>query len=347
MLSVRGWCQALTCFLAAFACLGASLDNQQFNGRWDISVNGNPKAWWLEVAGAGTDVVRGKFVGAPRGRLDEIPKITIFDGELRFSIEDVYHPNRRPDQPRDQARDQTRDQPRDQRRDQKQTEKGLYWARLEAGKLKGTFEIEGDPFSYLEWTGVRAPVSPDRDDGTWKRGDPVNLFNGRDLTGWQQLVTTRPTGWSVKEGSLINSPGAADLVSDRKFQNFDLHVEYLIGPRGNSGIGLRGRYEVQILDDFGRLPTVHGNGALYSRIAPAVNASKPAGEWQVFEIRLIGRQVSVTLNGFKVIDKALIEGLTAIATDPNEAEPGPIALQGDHGLVQFRKIVIYPLTKGR
>ncbi|MDQ2944491.1 MAG: DUF1080 domain-containing protein [Acidobacteriota bacterium] len=335
MLSVRGWCQALTYFLAVFACLGASLDNQQFNGRWDISVNGAPKAWWLEVAGAGTDVVKGKFVGAPRGRLDEIPKITIFDGELRFSIEDVYHPSRRPDQPRDQ------------RREQKLTEKGLYWARLEAGKLKGTFEIEGDPFSYLEWTGVRAPVLPDKDDGTWKRSDAVNLFNGRDLSGWQPLVTSRPAGWSVKEGSLTNSTGAADLVSDRKFQNFDLRVEYLIGPRGNSGIGLRGRYEVQILDDFGRLPTVHGNAALYSRIAPVVNASRLAGEWQVFDIRLIGRQVSVTLNGFKVIDKAIIEGLTSIATDPNEAETGPITLQGDHGLVQFRKIVIYPLTKGR
>jgi hypothetical protein len=124
-------------------------------------------------------------------------------------------------------------------------------------------------------------------------------------------------------------------------------VEYLIGPRSNSGIGLRGRYEVQILDDFGRLPTVHSNGALYSRIAPAVNASRPPGEWQAFEIRLIGRQVSITLNGSKVIDKGIIEGLTAIATDPNEGEPGPITLQGDHGLVQFRKIVVYPLTKGR
>jgi hypothetical protein len=289
----------------------------------------------LEVMGAGTDAVKGKFVGAPGGQLNEIPKITIFDGELRFSLM------------RPPTRDRRPDPVRDQKRDPKQTEKGLYWARLESGKLKGTFEIEGDPFSYLEWTGVRAPVLPDRDDGTWKRGDPVNLFNGRDLTGWQPLVTARPAGWNVRDGLLTNSPGAVDLVTDRKFQNFDLRVEYLIGPRSNSGIGLRGRYEVQILDDFGRLPTVHSNGALYSRIAPAVNASRPPGEWQAFEIRLIGRQVSITLNGSKVIDKGIIEGLTAIATDPNEGEPGPITLQGDHGLVQFRKIVVYPLTKGR
>lgn len=314
----------------ACGCLAASLDDQQFNGRWDIAVSGTSphKAWWLEVSGAGTDAVKGKFVGAPGGQLDDIPKITVFDGELRFSFERRYHP------------------------DQKQVEKGLYWARLEAGKLKGTFEIEGEPFSYLEWTGVRAPVLPDKDDGSWKRGDPINLFDGKDLAGWQPFVTptppaTRTGGWSVKEALLTNSPGASDLVSERKFQNFDLHVEYLIGSRSNSGIGLRGRYEVQIHDDYGRPPSVHSNGALYSRIAPSMNASKPAGEWQTFDIRLIGRQVSVALNGFKIIDKGTIDGLTAIAVDPNEADPGPIVLQGDHGLVQFRKIVVYPLTKIR
>ncbi|MDQ6758682.1 MAG: DUF1080 domain-containing protein [Acidobacteriota bacterium] len=343
MQCVRGWCVGFACLTAALTCLGGSFDKSQFNGRWDISVSGaepRGRAWWLEVTGAGTDAVKGKFVGAPGGQLDDIPKITIYDGELRFSLEGIYH--------RERVGPKRPDAPREHRRDPRPMETGLYWARLEAGKLKGTFEIEGDPFSYLEWTGVRAPVLPDKDDGTWKRGDAVTLFNGRDVTGWQPLLTTRPAGWSVtKDGVLTNSPGAVDLVSEKKFQNFDLHVEYLIGPRSNSGIGLRGRYEVQILDDFGRMPTLHGNGALYSRIAPVVNASKPPGEWQVFDIRLIGRQVSVTLNGFKVIDKGTIEGLTAIASDPNEGEPGPISLQGDHGLVQFRKIVVYPLLRTR
>jgi len=312
------------CALFALTCLAATED-QQFNGRWDIAVSGDAraKAWWLEVSGAGSEAVKGKFVGAPGGQLDDIPKITISDGEMRFSFERHYH------------------------RDQKQLERGLYWARLESGKLKGTFEIEGEPASYLEWTGVRAPALPDKDDGSWKRGDAVNLFNSRDLTGWQPLVTSRPAGWSVKDTVLTNSPGATDLVSEKKFLNFDLHVEYLIGAHSNSGIGLRGRYEVQIFDDFGRPPSMHGNGALYSRIAPSTNASKMPGEWQTFDIRLIGRQVSVTLNGVKIIDKGTIEGLTAIAMDPNEAEPGPIVLQGDHGLVEFRKIVVYPLVKVR
>ena len=324
MVRVRGLLPILVCLAAPCVCIAASLDDQQFNGRWDITVSGDPHphAWWLEVSGAGTDTVKGKFVGAPGGQLDEIPKISIFDGEMRFSFERRYH------------------------RDQKQVEKGLYWARLEAGKLKGTFEIEGETSSYLEWTGLRAPPLPDKDDGSWKRGDPINLFNGRDLTNWLPPATT-PPGWTVKRGVLTNLPGAADLISEKKFQNFDLHVEYLIGPRSNSGIGLRGRYEVQIFDDYGRPPSVHGNGALYSRVTPSVNASKPPGEWQTFDIRLIGRQVSVSLNGLKIIDKATIDGLTAIAIDANEADPGPIVLQGDHGLVEFRKIVLFPLSKGR
>ena len=113
----------------------------------------------------------------------------------------------------------------------------------------------------------------------------------------------------------------------------------------NSGIGLRGRYEVQILDDFGKPANSHGNGGLYGRFTPAVNASKPPGEWQTMDIRLIGRVVTVTLNGRKIIDKAVIQGLTAIAHDCDEALPGPISIQGDHGAVEFRKLTLTKLVK--
>ena len=314
--------------LAAFflaACCAHAADDSQFNGRWDISVNGDTtrtRAWWLEVTGAGTDAMKGRFVGAPGGQVDDIPKLTISDGELRFAFERKY---RRDDNP-------------------KSTQKGLYWARLESGKLKGTFEIEGDPSTYLEWTGVHAPVLPDKDDGTWKRGDPIQLFNGKDLSGWQPLAAGKPPGWTVKDGLLTNSPNAVDLASEKKFWNFDLHIEFLVAVRSNSGVGLRGRYEVQIYDDYDEPPTRHGNGALYSRIVPRSNASREPGEWQFFDIRLIGRQVSISLNGVKVIDKATIDGLTAIAQDANESDPGPIILQGDHGFVQFRKVTVYPLS---
>jgi hypothetical protein len=117
-----------------------------------------------------------------------------------------------------------------------------------------------------------------------------------------------------------------------------------VGANSNSGIGLRGRYEVQILQDYGRPVSLHGNGALYSRILPAKNASKPANEWQTYDITLVGNYVTVVLNGEKIIDNKEIEGLTAIAMDPNEGEPGPIVIQGDHGSVEFRKITLTPLV---
>jgi hypothetical protein len=229
----------------AIGCCAASIDDQQFNGRWDISVNGaaSQRAWWLEVTGAGTTTLKGKFVGSPVGLLDEIPKLSISDGELRFALDSRY------------------------RRERPQ-EKGLYWARLEDGKLKGTFEIEGDPSTYLEWIGVRAPVLPDKDDGTWKRGEPVLLFDGKDLTGWQPLGPLRPPQWTVKEGLLTNSPSRPNLVSEKKFWNFAMEVEYRLAPRSNSGIALRGRYEVQLVDDFDKPPSTRSNGAILSRIAP-------------------------------------------------------------------------------
>jgi len=312
----------------ALTCFASPNEDQQFNGRWDITVKGDSgaRAWWLEVSGAGTENIKGKFVGAPGGQVDDIPKISVYDGELRFTFDRRYR--------------------REQRvfpRDQRTTQQGLYWARLDNGKLKGTFEIEGDPTSYLEWTGVRAPLINDKDDGAWKKGDPINLFDGRDLGGWSPVTAGHPA-WFVRQGILTNAPGSTDLVSDRKFWNLALHVEYRIGAGGNSGIGLRGRYEVQIVDDAGKPPSVHGNGALYDRIAPMVNASKDPGEWQAFDIRLVGRQVTVYLNGIRLIDRQTIDGLTAIAMDANEAEPGPILLQGDLGIVEFRKIVLYPLT---
>lgn len=306
----------------AVACFAATVDDHNFNGRWNITANGSsaPRCWWLEVSGAGTTTLKGKFVGSPVGLLEEIPKLSISDGELRFAVEGRYRRDRNP-------------------------EKGLYWARFEDGKLKGTFEIEGAPSSYVEWTGVRAPLLPDRDDPTWKRGDPVVLFDGRDLSGWQSAGTGRPTGWTVKDGLLANSASAGNLVSEKKFWNFAVEAEYRLSARGNSGIALRGRYEVQIVDDAERPVSNRSSGAILSRIAPSINASKAAGEWQSLTARLVGRQVTVLLNGVRVIDKQIIDGPTAIALDANEAEPGPIVLQGDRGLVEFRKVVVHPLIK--
>ena len=192
---------------------------------------------------------------------------------------------------------------------------------------------------------MRAPALPDKDDSTWKKSDPVTLFDGRDLNGWQPAAPGHPPGWIVKDGLLTNAANATNLLSDKKFWNFSLDIEFRIQPHSNSGIALRGRYEVQIIDDFDKPPSNHGSGAILGRIAPTLNAIYPAGEWQTLSVRLVGRQVTVVLNGIRVIDKQTIEGPTAIALDANESEPGPILLQGDRGPVEFRKITVYPLIQ--
>lgn len=310
-------------FVAAcvFSCWAATTDDQQFNGRWDITVNSTPsRGWWLDVSGAGTNNLKGKFVGAPFAPVDDIPKLSISDGELRFALQARYHRDRN-------------------------LEKGLYWARFEDGKLKGTFEIEGDPSSYLEWTGVRAPLLADKDDGSWKKGDPVALFDGHDMAGWQPVTTGRSSGWTVKEGILTAASGTSDLVSDKKFWNFSLDVEYRVGFRASGGIGLRGRYEVVIADDVDRPVSNRISGSILGRIAPSANLSQLDGEWQTLSVRLVGRQVTVMLNGVRVIDRQTIDGPTGIAVDANESDPGPIVLQCDRGPLEFRKIVVYPLLK--
>ncbi|MBM3745432.1 MAG: DUF1080 domain-containing protein [Acidobacteria bacterium] len=303
------------------AGLPAWCGDEQFNGRWNITVPGEQRAraWWLEVNGAGASALGGKFVGAPGGQMDVIEDLAIRNGELRFSF---------------LRRWRGREEP---------LSRGVWTARLVKGELHGLFTVEGRP--PVKWFGKRAPLITDKDDGSWREGQPVALFNGKDLTGWAPIVPGKPLGWEVKDGVLTTAGGANNLTSTQKFWNFALRIEYRVQKGSNSGIGLRGRYEVQIMEDYGRSLSTHSNGSLYSRIIPSANASKPPGEWQTYDLRLVGRQVTVVLNGVKIIDQGEIEGLTAVATDPNEDQPGPITLQGDHGLVEFRQIVLTPLVK--
>ena len=206
-------------------------------------------------------------------------------------------------------------------------------------------ETPGGKTPTLKWTGVRAPVIADKDDAGWVDGKPVEMFNGKDLSGWKPLNPGAEMKWSYKDGILRNAPPTTDLISEQTFWNFKLHVDFRIVERSNSGIGLRGRYEIQILEDYGKPPNTHGAAALYSRIAPSVNASKPAGEWQSYDIRLVGRTLTVVHNGIKVLDKVEVEGLTAIANNCDEAEPGPFIIQGDHSYVEIKSFLVTPLVK--
>jgi len=314
-------CRLIASFLLLAAT--ASPAPSDFNGRWDITVNeqNRKRAWWLEVLGADTPHPSGSFIGAPGGGLDNLTDLKIQNGELSFSFTRVFR-----------YADTARSNPR----------KGLYRARVVNRKLEGTLQLEGEA-EPIRFTGVRAPKFKHVDTGKLHEGRPIELFNGKDLSGWRPLHPDRKVEWKVADGITGNVPGAVDIVTEQKFWNFKLHAEYRVGPKSNSGIGLRGRYEVQILEDYGQPVSLHGNGALYSRILPSVNASKPANEWQTFDITLIGNRVTVVLNGTKIIDDKEIDGLTAVAIDANESEPGPIIIQGDHGAVEFRKLTLTPL----
>jgi len=302
--------------LTCAAALAAA--DSDFNGRWDISAPEVSKrsAWWLEVENAGTPQIKGRFVGFWGGDMNVIPRIAIVDGKLRFEL------------------DKGGEKPW----------KSVYTASLENGKLVGVREST-DGSATVKWTGVRAPEINEKDDATWVEAKPVKMFNGKNLKGWISRAGSTPQGWTVKDGVVSSTGRVADLVSMKKFWNFKLHIEYRLAAHSNSGIGLRGRYEVQVLEDYGRAPGTHGSGAVYSRILPTENATRPANEWNTYDVRLVGRTVTVVMNGKTVIDHKEIEGLTAIASDPNEGEPGPFVLQGDHGPVDFRNMVVTPLVK--
>jgi hypothetical protein len=251
--------------------------------------------------------------------MNTVDTVTVENGELRFTI---ANPGRNAKGPAP-----------------------VYRARLVSGKLEGTLETPGGTAEPVKWTGVRAPVIADKDDGSWKEGKPIELFNGKDLAGWKPLNPAAEIKWTYKDGILRNAPPTTDLISEQKFWNFKLHVDFRIVEHSNSGIGLRGRYEIQILEDYGKPPNSHSAGALYSRIAPSVNASKPAGEWQSYDIRLVGRTLTVVHNGVKVLDKVEVDGLTAIANNSDEAEPGPFIIQGDHSYVEIKSFLVTPMVK--
>ena len=171
------------------------------------------------------------------------------------------------------------------------------------------------------------------------------LFNGKDTTGWKLRNAKGNNSWTVKDGVLVNTvyKGAhgTDLVTEDLFWNFSVRYEYRVPPGANSGFYLRGRYEIQILDDFARgKPAKNGNGSIYNFKAPDEFASKPPGEWNTVEATMIGDKVTVTMNGKKIHDNVTVEKPTGSEIDSKIKEPGPFFLQGDHGSVEFRKLEV-------
>ncbi len=171
-------------------------------------------------------------------------------------------------------------------------------------------------------------------------GEPVMLLKEQGTEGWGPRDPKRKFGWKVENGVLENSPPDVDIVSEKKFQDFRLHLEYKVAPTKNSGIYLRGQYELQILGNPNTEP--HGNMAIYGRLEPKKNPMKPLDEWQTVDVMLIARWLTVMLNGETVHDNEYLEGPTGGGIQPKEDEPGPLVLQGDHGKIQFRNITVTP-----
>jgi hypothetical protein len=211
---------------------------------------------------------------------------------------------------------------------------------------------EGKP---QDFTGKRIPPLPGKPDlAKVKFGKPVVLFDGKSLDGWKLTDPGAKSGWSIENGVLVNNPVQPDpnkhisysnLRTVAEFEDFNLKLEVNVGKGENSGVYLRGIYEVQVCDSFGKPLDSHNMGGVYSRITPTESAEKAPGEWQTMDLTLVDRHVTVVLNGKKIIDNEPVLGCTGGALWSDEFKPGPIYLQGDHTGIKYRNIVIAPVVK--
>lgn len=216
-------------------------------------------------------------------------------------------------------------------------------------------KANGEGIEQEEFSGKRmAPLPRAPDLSKVKFGEPMTLFNGRNLEGWRLINPKQANGWVVENGLLINRPvqpegkphvSYGNLRTEREFEDFNLTVEARLSPRSNSGIYLRGIYEVQVSNSYGRPLDSHNMGAIYSRITPTQSAEKPTGEWQTLYITLCDRHVTVVLNRKKIIENQPLLGCTGGALWSDDTRPGPIYLQGDHTAIEYRNIVLRPIAK--
>jgi hypothetical protein len=276
-------------------------------GRWDITVHSSERETpsWLEIQLSGYSTLVGRFVGGG-GSARPVSKINYNQGKISFSIP-----------------------PQWEKEDKDLTVEGT----LQGDSLVGTMVAPNG--KEYQWVGRRAPSLKRSKQSVW--GAPVSLFNGHDLKGWH---TNGNNQW-LAEGGVLRSPhSGANIVTDRKFSDFKLHIEFRCPAGSNSGVYLRGRYEVQIEDGEGLHPAFDQISGVYGFLTPSENASKGAGVWQTYDITLVGRMVTVVFNGKTVICNQEIPGITGGALDSREGEPGSIYLQGDHGPIEYRNIRI-------
>ena len=286
-------------------------------GRWDLVVQqraDRTSPSWLEVERSGAVRLVGQFVGSG-GSARPIAKIEFNEGTFRFTIPPQW---------------------------ERESNDLMFEGKLEADRISGTMTTADG--QKLTWSGTRAPSLRRNQKPVW--GEAITLLNGKSLDGWHTLGSGQ-NQWTVASGILQNSKSGANLATDQKFDDFKLHLEFRVPKDANSGVYLRGRYELQVDDSAGLEPSSHHLGGVYGFIAPSENVARAAGEWQVMDVSLVGRMLTYDLNGTTIICNREIPGLTGGALDGDEAAPGPLLLQGDHGPVDYRNIVVTPAKSAR
>lgn len=306
---IRVLLASVFCLLVDFGLSAQGLADSEAIGRWDLEVQYGER-WipsWLEVKLSGNKALVGHFVG-PGGSARPIAEVHDRGGLFSFSI---------PPQ----------------------------WSGSQYMHLTGTVNgdaMEGNILDHMgharAFRGVRAPKLLYEAPEQWS--DPRPLLQENSLDGWVPQGGGTENQWFVKEGVLSSPASGVNLMTEEQFMDFKLHIEFRYPEGSNSGVYLRGRYEVQVEDSYGKEPDSHYLGGVYGFLTPNENAARKAGEWQSYDITLVGRRVTVVANGKTIIQDQIIPGITGGALSSREGEPGPLYLQGDHGPVEYRNITI-------
>ena len=225
------------------------------------------------------------------------------------------------------------------------------WAVCTLQKVDGNGKPVGEAQTFSAKR--NPPIGPAPDLKAAVRGKPIDILGGT-MADFELMEPSKVNGWTLKDGVLSNriqrdANGKSlhkngNLRTKRAdFFDFTLKYEVRVLPECNSGVYLRGIYEIQVFDSFGKPVDMHNMAAYYGRVTPRVAAEKKAGEWQTVDVTLYKRHLTVILNGVNIIDNVPVVGITGGAMTADEFVAGPIYIQGDHSDADFRNMVLTPL----
>lgn len=299
------------CAMLVANCAIAQSSPKPFLGRWDLTLTNSSGTLpsWIDVSES-QGQVKVLFVGVT-DHATPMKQVELRDGELVFvspANEEGFPVNT------------------------------TYTVKRLGDRLTG--QVTNSEHTWM-LTGHRAPALTYHPVTEW--GKPIRLFDGKNFDGWRFKDPANAGSWKIEDGTLVSTGHGTEIITRKKFRNFKLHLEFNCGVKSNSGVFLRGRYEVQIETDSVSEPPSHHTGGVYGFLDPIPEQPRVANKWQTFDITLIGRTVTVVQNGITVIDHKQIDGITGGALDSNEGQPGPIYLQGsEEGRVAFRNIILTP-----